>query len=432
MTARPSGPRPRVGWSRTDVDGDTDLLRALRHDHSAQRIAWLRAGEGFIADGVADRFEIGTGPGRVHRAKELVEDSLGRIERDGPDAASGPRPIAVGSFTFDEDRPGSVLKIPRHVLHRSGRDVTLVTVGDLPRPDGDPFAPALLGDPGAPLAPSGTGAAGRPRFAGTSTPDERWLEAVQEVLDAIGQGRASKVVLARDQSLWSRTPFDVTGVVAALAERFPSSFTFLVDGLVGASPELLVRRTGASIESLVLAGTAARGRTPEEDARLGEGLRSSEKDLAEHAHAVASVVDVLRPLCRRIDVPSEPDVLRLANVQHLATPVRASLATPLHVLDLVGLLHPTAAVGGTPRAEALELIRVHEGLDRGRYAGPVGWCDATGDGEWAIALRCAEIEGDRARLFAGAGIVEGSVPVEELRETWLKLSAMSGALAVTD
>ena len=390
------------------------LIREVPHVDDGTTFAWIRDGEGFVAHGVARRLAPGTGADRFARARDLVRDALAELDVPGA--------IAIGSFTFDPDRDGSVLVVPA-ALTRLDDGVGHRVVID---PTGVPPAPAVLD------TPDDDGSSGatkrRPRFAGTSLADDRWLEAVQSVLDAIAAGRAQKVVLARDQHLWAREPFDVREIVGRLAERFPTCITFLVDGLVGASPETLVRLDGREVSSLVLAGTAARGRTDQEDGDFADRLLRSDKDRAEHAHAVDSVRELLGPLCTRLDVPSEPELLRLANVQHLATAVSGTLAEPMHVLDLVGLLHPTAAVGGTPRTDAVALIAEHEELDRGRYTGPVGWCDADGNGEWAIALRCAEVRGDRARLFAGAGIVAGSVPVDELRETWLKLGAMRGVL----
>ena len=245
---------------------------------------------------------------------------------------------------------------------------------------------------------------------------------------AIRSGRAEKAVLARDVQLWSRAPFPTDEVLAGLAQRFPSCFTFLVDGLVGASPELLLRRERDRIASRVLAGTAPRGADAAQDAQLGAELMASRKDRWEHDLAARSVTEVLGPVCTQLDAPDEPSLVRLDNVQHLGSDVTGTLTAPVHILDLLDALHPTAAVAGTPREAALELIREAEGMDRGRYAGPVGWCDADGDGEFAIALRCAEIDGTRARLFAGAGIVDGSLPEAELMETWLKLRAMTDVL----
>lgn len=389
------------------------LIEEVPHIDDGMTFAWIRDGEGFIAHGVARRLMPGPGADRFLRARHLVHDTLTELGVPGA--------IAIGSFTFAAQQEGSVLVVPASLTRLVGGVRSHLVIDAT-------AVPPRAETPGDRRPVAGR----RPRFAGASVTDDRWLEAVQTVLDEIAAGRAEKVVLARDQHLWARAPFDLRDIVQRLAERFPTCITFLVDGLVGASPETLVRLHGSEVSSLVLAGTAARGGSDAEDRALAERLIRSEKDRIEHQHAVDSVRELLAPLCTRLEVPSEPELLRLANVQHLASPVSGTLIEPMHVLELVGLLHPTAAVGGTPRDDAAALIAEHEGLDRGRYAGPVGWCDVDGNGEWAIALRCAEVRGDRARLFAGAGIVAGSVPVDELRETWLKLGAMRGVLGALD
>jgi menaquinone-specific isochorismate synthase len=279
-------------------------------------------------------------------------------------------------------------------------------------------------------AGSASATADRPRYAGASIPDVLWLEAVAEATRAIADGPLEKVVLARDFAVWSKSPFDPRRILHRLHERFPDCYTFLVDGLVGASPELLVRRTGRRLDSVALAGSARRSDDPEEDERIGRRLLESDKDRREHEMAAWSVAEALGEMCDRVVADAEPSLLRLANVQHLATQFRATLSTQTSVIDVVRRLHPTAAVGGWPTAEAVDTIRRLEGMNRGRYAGPVGWFDARGDGEFAIALRCAELSGARARLFAGAGIVRGSLPESELEETRLKLQAMLAALEV--
>jgi menaquinone-specific isochorismate synthase len=217
--------------------------------------------------------------------------------------------------------------------------------------------------------------------------------------------------------------------VRRLADRFPGCQTFSIDGLVGASPEVLVARTGAELRSLVLAGTAPRGEDAATDGDHAQRLLASDKERREHRFAVESVRDALMEAAGDLKVGSSPEVLRLANVMHLATTVTANAVGSASSLALAGLLHPSAAVCGTPTSAAQEMIRRLEGMDRARYSGPVGWTDARGDGQWAIALRCAELRGTRARLFAGAGIVDGSLPEAELEETRLKLRAMQSAFA---
>ena len=390
-----------------DLDDQPDLISFLRPDGSA----WIREHEGFVAWGEAERIDPGVGPGRFERAREMVAAAFERIDAD---ASSGRAPVAIGSFTFDPDTPGSFLVIPKVVLEvRGGRG--RLTVIDDEMPDLTPrFARS-------------TPRMDRVRYSGSSLSELGWLNAVAGATDAIEAGRFDKVVLARDVHVWSEVPFDLPTIVGRLALRFPGCFTFLSDGLVGASPERLVERNGERARSTVLAGSARRGSGEAEDAELGRALLSSEKDSNEHEYAVASVREVLGPLCSRLDIDG-PHLMRLANVQHIATDFAGELKADVSALELAGRLHPTAAVGGTPREPALDFIKEVEGLDRGRYTGPVGWVDANGDGEWAIALRCAELAGTKGRLFAGNGVVAGSLPEAELEETRLKLRAMESVL----
>ena len=415
-----------VVWDVVDADGPLlDLLPALQRDMPQdERFVFVSGGpggaEGVVGVGVAAEADVGTGPERFARARDWLAALA-------PDAAAGP--LAFASFTFDPSDGSSVMVVPRIALWRSAGVTRRMRVGadasvlDMPVP-----APGRT----AAERPD-AGVRDRPRYAGSTVRDERWLEAVAEALTHIDAGRFEKVVLARDLHLWSKRPFDVARLLDDLTVRFPSCMTFLVDRLVGASPEQLLRRTGTGITSRVLAGTARRGTDDVEDARLGSALLASEKDLREHDLALRSAVDALAPFCSALQAPDAPSLVRLDNVQHLGSNVAGTLARPdggdvPHVLDLVARLHPTAAVGGSPRGAALEAVAALEGMERGRYAGPVGWCTPDGDGEFAIALRCAEVRGERARLFAGAGIVAGSLPEEELTETWLKLQAMTGVL----
>jgi menaquinone-specific isochorismate synthase len=259
----------------------------------------------------------------------------------------------------------------------------------------------------------------------------QWEEAVAEAVAAIRAGGLRKVVLARDLFASATGPIDARAVLGRLARRYPDCFTFACDGLIGATPELLVRRAGRQVSALVLGGTAPRGGDPAQDEALGSELLASAKNTEEHAYAVASIRDALRPLCDMLDVEARPALLKLPNLQHLGTQVRGTLTdsrAPKSALALAAAVHPPAAVCGTPPGAALELIRELEQMDRERYAGPVGWVDAEGNGEWGIALRCAQLSGGTARLFAGCGIVAGSDPAAELAETLVKFQPMRDAL----
>jgi menaquinone-specific isochorismate synthase len=391
----------------TPIEEPVDLL-ARRPD-----LVWISPVTSIYGWGEALRLAAGFGPNRFGRAEQGFADWSAAAELVNPGSLAGP--VAFASFTFDVRSAGSVLLVPAAAIVRHGDMWHSITV------DG--------AEPGAPPDQSGVAPRqpDRPRYAGASIPDVQWLEAVATAIGLIDQGEAEKVVLARDYALWSKTPFDPIRLLDRLADRFPACFVFRVDGLIGASPELLVRRQGRSISSQTLAGSAPRSDDQAEDERLGKELLTSDKDLREHASAIASVGRVLGELCELLEREAEPTLVKLANVQHLGTRFEGKLIGSMSALELAGRLHPTAAVGGTPTSVATDLIRRLEHMDRGRYAGPVGWIDAGGDGELAIALRCAELSGARARLFAGAGIVAGSLPEAELEETRIKLLAMQSA-----
>nr|NLD40569.1 chorismate-binding protein [Actinomycetales bacterium] len=246
---------------------------------------------------------------------------------------------------------------------------------------------------------------------------EGFRRAVAEALERIEQGEVEKVVLARDLLATGPEPIDLPGVLVRLAEANPGAMVFHVDGMFGASPELLIRRRGHAIRSRVLAGSAPATGKPAEDEAHAARLTASAKDVAEHEYAARSVAERLETVAS-IAVAA-PHVLRLPTIQHLATEITGHLAEPHSALALAGLVHPSAAICGTPTDVAARMIAELEGFDRGRYTGPVGWMSASGDGDFAIALRCGQLSdgGDSVRLYAGGGVVAGSVPSDELAET---------------
>ncbi|MDP9240751.1 MAG: isochorismate synthase [Actinomycetota bacterium] len=390
---------------------DPGPLLALLPD--AAPLAWLRQGDGLVGWGKAARFEAGLGTDRFGRAEAWWADMCRTLDVVDEVGLPGSGPVAFGSFTFDAGSAGSVLVVPQVVLGRRDGRSWLTTVG---------AATGVLGPVGEPPRPA------RVRYADGSLSAIAWQEAVREAVAAIRAGRLEKVVLSRDLLATSDTPLDPRFLLQRLAARFPACWTFSCAGLVGSTPELLVRREGARVESGVLAGSVRRGRDAAEDAELGAWLLASAKDDQEHAISVRSVSKALAPHCGRLDVPARPRLLQLANVQHLATDITGLLTDGATALGLVNDLHPTAAVCGTPTDVAAGLISTLEGMDRGRFTGPVGWTGADGDGEWGIALRCAELAGPSARLFAGCGIVADSDPDAELAEAQVKLAAMRDAL----
>jgi menaquinone-specific isochorismate synthase len=394
-------------------------------------LAWIRRGEGIVGWGEVARVTVPAGQDRFTAADKWLRALLDGAQVEDRVGFPGCGPVAFGSFTFDPTSEGSVLILPQVVLGRRAGQAWLTTITGQPpaRPGPAWLAQSQLADP--PITPMP--GPGLIRWHDGSLTAPQWERAVAAAVERIKAGRLQKVVLARD--LYASAPglIDERLLLGRLATRYPGCYTFACGGLVGATPELLIGRQGARISSLVLAGTAPRGDDPDRDATLGTALLASAKDTEEHGYAAAGVCQSLAPLCDRLAVAPRPELLRLANVQHLATAISGRLAvrgdgTTPSVLALADALHPTAAVCGTPAETAMELIRELEGMDRSRYAGPVGWLDSAGNGEWCIALRCAEVDGTRARLFAGGGIVADSDPAAELAEAQAKFRPMQSAL----
>ncbi len=392
-------------------------------------LAWIHGGEGLIGWGEVARVTLPAGQDRFTAADKWLREALDGARIDDEVGAPGCGPVAFGSFTFDPASDGSVLVLPQLVLGRRGGQAWLTSISRRrsTRPTWPSSDPAAL-DRSTPPAP------GEIRWHDGSRTAPEWERVVAAAVSRIRAGGLRKVVLARDLYASAAAPIDERLLLARLAARYPECYTFACAGLAGATPELLIKRQGCQVSSLVLAGTAPRGQDPAEDAALGAGLLASAKETEEHEYAAASVRDSLAPLCDQLTVAERPVLLKFANLQHLATTVDGTLSARdasgagHSVLTLLNALHPSAAVCGTPTEAAMELIRELEGMDRGRYAGPVGWVDSAGNGEWGIALRCAEIDGPRARLFAGGGIVADSDPAAELAETVTKFRAMRFAL----
>lgn len=390
-------------------------------------LAWVTGRDGLVGLGSALRVDAPPTADRMTVAQRRFDAFVDGLTVDDPVRGPGTGPVAFGSFTFADHAVGSVLVVPEIVVGRQGATSWVTRIGPA-----EEVEAAFAADPLPPVShPEHAPEADRPRHAGASVPEVRWLEAVAAAVDRIDTGDLEKVVLARDVGVWAEAPFDVRVLARRLHDRFPGCATFVVDGFVGASPELFVELAGRHLTSTSLAGTAPRAQDAETDERLGRELLASPKDRHEHALLVDEVAARLRERLATVHHGEQPHLLRLDNLQHLATRFVGELAESdgATALELADWLHPTPAVGGVPTDRALALIDELEGLDRGRYAGPVGWVDADGDGQWAIALRCAEVHGARARLFAGAGIVHGSLPEAELEETRVKLRAMRSAFA---
>jgi menaquinone-specific isochorismate synthase len=401
-----------------ELPAEASLLDMLPEDHP---VTWLRHGNGLVGCGVAA--EIRTrGAGRFEEANTWWRDLAARaiVRSDVDEPGSGL--VAFGSFAFADDPGDSTLVVPEVILGRRGDTAWLTTVSSVGGLDQLDRRLELATTPPAPVDVS---------FTDGALNGEQWMGQVAEAVRRINAGDLEKVVLARELVATAAEPIDVRWPLRRLAGQYPTCWTFHVDGIFGATPELYVRRELGLVTSRVLAGTIRRTGDDARDLGLAARLARSSKDLEEHEYAVRSVAEALAPHCSSMNVPEAPFVLHLPNVMHLATDVTGVVHDSATVtsLELVAALHPSAAVGGTPTPVAVELIAQIEGMERGRYAGPVGWMDADGDGEWGIALRSATISGNTVRLYAGCGIVADSDPEAELAETQGKFVPVRDSLS---
>jgi salicylate biosynthesis isochorismate synthase len=435
-------------------------------DPSAVVCASRRAGEAWFVFEQPDRQRAAlatlgevahlsaSGTNRFVDVAERWRSLSGAAVTDPPEAP-GVGPVAVGGFAFAPEggdsphwegfRPASLIvpevALSRRAPRRPGRDErgeVRLTLAAMAGPDD--LAEELMArlerrlaelrDEPLPLLDPAP--AGRYQVA-SAMPPQHYEAAVASAVRQIEQGKIEKVVLAREVQVHAPRDHDPAAVFGVLREAFPSCFVFCAGRgeatLVAASPELLVRREGHRVSTLALAGSTRRSADPAVDDHLGEQLLRDTSYREEHAIVARRIERALRPHAVWVAAAPEPELVRIANIQHLATPIRAQLTDPIEALELAGLMHPTPAVGGEPAGPALELIPALEGLDRGWYSGPVGWTDGAGDGEFCVALRCALLRGGVARCYAGNGIVRDSDPAKELAETEIKLQALLPLLA---
>ena len=379
-------------------------------------VAWLRADEGLVGWGVFATTTV-SGPQRFADARKWWLKQLESFAITNSVHGNGTGPVLFASFSFSSDEE-SVLIIPQVIVGKKGDKSWITWIGSSPQPALNISAPDLIHN--------------SITWDSDEHADDAWKSRVSTAVDRIQSGKLDKVVLARDFTGHSDQDIEPRTILKKLAAEYPSTWNFSVAGLVGATPELLLRLSRKMVTSRVLAGTISKTGNDERDLALAASLARSSKDLEEHLYAVQSVADALEPFCTSTNVPDAPYVLHLANVMHLATDVTGAIAEKLAHVDaftILEQLHPSAAVCGTPREQAGQLITEIESMSRGRYAGPVGWIDAAGDGELGIALRCGQIDGDSIRIFAGCGIVAGSDPDKELAESVAKLVPMRSALA---
>ncbi|MGO2746572.1 isochorismate synthase [Microbacterium sp.] len=411
-----------------EFDPVEDLLAYADPDHP---LVWLRREDGIVAVGSGTPASIRVPAGQSRLRAAIMADAWRELanaaEVDDSVGLPGTGLVGFGALTFDENSPAdSILTIPSVILgkHQGRGWITRIARAgeDLPqdRPD-------------ATLEPCEYG----PHWAGTVGPGaqtpEGYQASVRAALARIGNGEVSKVVLARDLAGTIPAGSDLRRLVRDLSTGYPDTWTFAVDGMIGASPETLVTVQDRTVTARVLAGTIGRGADPDQDAVASAHLATSTKDMDEHQYAVQSLLLSLQPHVRAMASSEQPFLLKLPNLFHLATDVEGELTDGGSALDLVGALHPTAAVAGTPTAAAVAAIAEIEPFDRGRYAGPVGWIDGDGNGEWAIALRCAQFtprpDAIGVTAYAGAGIVAASDPETELLETRVKFRPLVDALA---
>jgi isochorismate synthase len=426
------------------------VFTAFQHLHLGERFFWTREVDARALVGVGHATTIETtGPERVATAavawRTLRQDAL--IEKAGDDLplyTSGP--VLLGGFTFDaltprtalwDGFPDGLLILP-YLLFHSDEDRAALTINALiDATDACALrADALIADLKQVWSSLKVVAqrsqdavpAGAALSVHDLLPVEQWKRQVERAVERIRAGAFEKVVLARSVRVMQEASFDIDASLWRLRRAYPSAYVFAIQRgeryFVGATPERLVCSEDGQIQTMALAGSAPRGITDEEDQRFGAELLNSTKNQGEHQFVVTTIRDALSSLCSRVWVADAPRLLKLKNIQHLETPIMGNLLPGHSILETIEDLHPTPAVGGYPRIPALAALREDEQLDRGWYAGPIGWIGTEGNGEFAVALRSGLVEGNQATLFAGCGIVADSDPESEYQESCLKLQVM--------
>jgi salicylate biosynthesis isochorismate synthase/menaquinone-specific isochorismate synthase len=445
---RADSPRLASGTIEIEATADPSAIVYGSRLASDRWFCWERPETGFAIAGIGSAAEVvGRGADRFREIAEGCARTMhDRVAEEPADLPVGAGPVWSTGFAFAEDGgyepkwsslPPALAVMPEVAIARSDGRTYLTVSAVVER--GDHAGAALerirgrVGSlseaaltPADPHPSSATSIAGR-------HPPERYEQIVASAVERIQAGELDKVVLARQLTVENPSAHDPAATYGALRDLFPACFCFCVGtpeaAFLGASPELLVRRSGAVAATVALAGTTTRSADPAVDDHLGEAMLRSAKMRDEHGIVVRRIERSLRPYAVWVHAEPEPSVVKVGNLQHLATPIRAQLAEARGAIELAGSLHPTPAVGGEPRDPALAMIAELEGLDRGWYTGPVGWIDATEDGEFCVGLRSALLRDRQAYLFSGNGIVAGSDPADELAETELKFAVLLPLLA---
>ena len=403
---------------RTRILGEHPLLQNIEITGYQITATWIKGGDGLIAFGNYRSTSV-SGKDRFNSARKWWQNELNQLSIDNDQSGFGTGPILFTSFSFNRDEPSLIL-IPEIVVVVKNGKSWITWVGDGDQPE---------------IREAKSSARNSNEITwneGTLT-EAVWKERVSKAITEIKSNSVDKVVMARDAIATAKNKIEVRSMLNNLISEYPSTHVFYLENLIGATPELLVRLSKGLVTSRVLAGTIRKTGNEEKDFANAASLAKSSKDLEEHEYAVRSVVEAISTYTQSTNVPDSPFVLHLANVMHLATDVTGVIHDSNNAIDIFTLLnslHPTAAVCGTPRSKAYEVISQLEGMSRARYSGPIGWIDYRGDGEIGIALRCGEIAADgmSLRAFAGCGIVIGSDPEKELAEAYAKLAPMRNAL----
>ena len=447
-TARSTG-RPTLAAVTVALPGDVDPTAVAWASRRPGEPWWSleqpdRGGSALATLGRVRSLEA-TGPDRFAAVADAWRSAVADAAVAVGEDVAGPGLRAVGGFAFADDGGSTplwsgfapaALAVPAVALTRGdGRAhltvATEVAPDDVAEEAAERVHRRLAELRAGPLPLLDPAPTRRPRVASVAPP-EHFVAAVGRAVERIRAGDLEKVVLAREVDVHAPDGHDPGALLGVLREAFPSCYVFAAGTgeatFLGATPELLVRREGQRASTVALAGSIRRSADPAVDDHLAEQLRHSAKDREEHEIVARRIERTLRSHAVWV-TPGDAEVVRIANIQHLATPIRAQLAEALGAVDLVGALHPTPAVGGEPRDAALPLIPALEGLDRGWYGGALGWVDAAEDGEFCVALRCALIRGEVARCYAGGGIVADSDPAAELAETEVKLETLLPLLA---
>ncbi|MFJ3231479.1 isochorismate synthase MenF [Streptomyces sp. NPDC086787] len=452
-----------ASWAKPLTVTDPVTVWARGRRGTPRSFLWQSAWDGGSVVALGSARDLrGRGTHRMRSARESWTDLIRDVVLGGTAVTGvpgGDGPLAIGGFAFSEDRtpeggtlPDALLWVPalqvRSAVPEPGTAVLAapaeLRLNAVLMHDSDPeqtaeglaeLAGRCLRDAAVPRRRT-PGPADRTHTSVERPAADAWKRLVRQVTDRIDDGLFEKLVLAREVRVTASEPFDVPATVHRLREANPGTTVFAVDQeeftFLGATPEYLVRVADRTVHALGLAGTAPRGATPDEDAKLERELADSPKIQHEHDVVVRMIRDAFTASCADVEVETPPAVVKLSNVQHLSTKVHGTLAddSPAGILDFVELLHPTPALGGHPRAESLSWLRDHEGLDRSWYAGVVGWADAAGQGQFAVAIRSALLDGSSASLYAGVGLVAGSDPEAEYAETCAKLRPMMSALGI--